>query len=125
MHSAILLENIPTMYIVLSYVISNLLTTKVEFLQQGNLFVGNLCRITLDCVKVMATLLLDDKNLIIDHSHQDSPLPQTYQRITIIYSITVRAQISVFVCVVVSLLKCKFINVLKKIQFFILDISKQ
>ena len=87
--------------------------------------VGNLCRITLDCVKVMATLLLDDKNLIIDHSHQDSPLPQTYQRITIIYSITVRAQISVFVCVVVSLLKCKFINVLKKIQFFILDISKQ
>ena len=76
-------------------------------------------------MKVMATLLLDDKNLIIDHSHQDSPLPQTYQRITIIYSITVRAQISVFVCVVVSLLKCKFINVLKKIQFFILDISKQ
>ena len=35
MHSAILLENIPTMYIVLSYVISNLLTAKVEFLQQG------------------------------------------------------------------------------------------
>ena len=30
-----MLENIPTMYIVLSYVISNLLTAKVEFLQQG------------------------------------------------------------------------------------------
>ena len=108
-----------------SAVICHLQSTNRQNYKSHNLFVGNLCRITLDCVKVMATLLLDDKNLIIDHSHQDSPLPQTYQRITIIHSITVRAQISVFVCVVVSLLKCKFINVLKKIQFFILDISKQ